>query len=137
MTIEVNYWAVIAAAIVNMLVGSLWYSDALFGRRWMALMGKKETDLANMKKEAPKGYFGMFIGSLILSFVLAVFLGYRGVTGALDGVLVGALAWLGFVFTTMMGTALFESRPRGLFYLNSGFHLVSMVIMGLVLAWWR
>ena len=34
-TLELNYLAIVAAALANFVVGGLWYSPALFGGPWM------------------------------------------------------------------------------------------------------
>ena len=39
--VDINIWAVIVAAIVNMVVGSFWYSKSLFGKEWAKLVGRK------------------------------------------------------------------------------------------------
>lgn len=35
--VEVNYVAVLLAALATMLVGSVWYTPAVFGKIWMKL----------------------------------------------------------------------------------------------------
>jgi len=49
--IELNYLAIIAAAIASMLIGWLWYGP-LFGKQWMKLAGLKKSDMKKMKKKA-------------------------------------------------------------------------------------
>ena len=41
---EINYWAVVVAALSGFAVGALWYGP-LFGRQWMAASGVTETDV--------------------------------------------------------------------------------------------
>lgn len=38
--VDINYLAVIAAGVASMVVGSLWYGP-LFGRKWVALSGRR------------------------------------------------------------------------------------------------
>ena len=40
---DINIWAVLLATLSSMLVGALWYSKALFGRRWLELAKVDET----------------------------------------------------------------------------------------------
>ncbi len=37
MTREINYWALIVAALAALVVGAVWYSSFLFGNAWMEL----------------------------------------------------------------------------------------------------
>lgn len=36
----INWWALLAAVVVRMVLGGLWYSPLLFLNRWMALTGR-------------------------------------------------------------------------------------------------
>jgi len=49
----------------------------------------------------------------------------------------GLLVWLGFVATTHAANCLFEGRPFRLFSINTGYPLVSLVLMGPLLGAWR
>ena len=43
----VNYFAVIVAAVVAMVIGFAWYSPQVFGNRWMAYLGTTQAQLGN------------------------------------------------------------------------------------------
>ena len=43
---QINYFAVLTAAISTFVIGGLWYSPALFHRAWMSANGLTEADLA-------------------------------------------------------------------------------------------
>src|SRR2546428_10741122 len=100
------YIAVIVAAIVSFIIGGIWYQP-LFGKAWMAALGKTEADKEAMRKQAPKGFVAALIGALISSFVLALFLEYgrlanvglpSGVAGGLRHRFLGML-WLLLITT--------------------------------------
>ncbi len=136
---HLNYLAVIVAALIPMIVGALWYSPALFAKRWLALMGK--TDEEVRRGGAGKAYALSFVASLVMSFVLAHFIhytfAYTQASGGLGGFKIAFWAWLGFVITTGSSSVLFEGRRSGLYFLSMGYYLVSMLLMGLVLGAWR
>ncbi len=44
-TLELNIFAIVAAALANFVIGGLWYSPALFGGAWMRANGFKPADL--------------------------------------------------------------------------------------------
>jgi surface polysaccharide O-acyltransferase-like enzyme len=133
----VNYLAVLVAAVLNMVVGALWYSPALFGKRWMALMGWRPEDAQQRMAGAQKAYALTFVASLLTAYALARVLAYAQTFTLTGGALIGLLAWIGFVATSQGTNYLFEGRPFRLYTINTGYHLVSLVLMGALLGVWR
>jgi hypothetical protein len=135
----INWWAVIVAAILRMVIGTVWYSPVAFGKRWQALTGITQD---KMMAGLPRAIITDLILSLIMAFVLlhAVHYGLEaaGQLGNLWlGALVGFLNWLGFVFTIFVGLWAYESRGMRLTAINAGFNLIAMVLMGAILAGWQ
>ena len=126
---EVNYLAVVAAAVSAFVLGGLWYSPLLFARRWMRLSGQSEETL---KSGSPAMVFGgAFLLSLIAAFVFAMFLGPRpGVQFAAGA---GLAAGLGWVAASLGILYLFERRPVGLWLINGGYVTLQFTLYGLVL----
>ena len=133
MNFNVSLVGVGVAAVVNMILGALWYSPVLFCSVWMKLSKIKATK-EDMKKCAKVGYAVTMVMSLVMAFVLSVLVSSLGLTSALGGALVGALVWVGFVMTTFIGQVLWEGKPFLLYVLNSGYYLVSFVIMGAIVS---
>ena len=133
--IEINILAVVVGAIINMVIGMLWYGP-LFGKQWMALMGFRKEDMGKMKASAMKAYVGAFVGALIMAYVLAHFVkvGQAGTT--MDGAQIAFWAWLGFVATVGLGGVLWEKRSWSLYCFNMAYQLVSLLVMGAILAAW-
>jgi hypothetical protein len=134
--------AVIASAIVSFVIGGLWYAGPVFGKTWMAALGRSEADKKSMRKQAPKGFAAGLIGAIVSSIVLGIFLQYGrqanvGLpTGIVGGLVVGFLVWFGFLMTTGVSGAIFEGRSGKLVAINQGFQFVSYLVMGAVLAIW-
>ena len=128
---EINLLAILAAGIINMVVGSLWYGP-LFGKKWMALSGHTMGE----KKGMTKAYVIMFGGALVMAYVMSYLIGLAGASSFKAGMEVGFWAWLGFVATVELGTVLWDRKPWALFRLNAAYHLVVMALMGGVLAIW-
>ena len=68
---------------------------------------------------------------------MAIVIGYGGINGWLNGVGVGALFWLGFVATVLMGTVLWEGKSVKLYLINSIYQLINLIIMGIILSIWQ
>lgn len=129
--IQVNYVAVVLAAIAAMVVGFVWYGP-LFGNAWMKLVGITKSDIN--KSEMPKLYGIMFLGALVEAYVLSHFIHYAGAVGLILGAKTGLWAWLGFVATTSLGNYMFSKRPIKLYYIDGGYALVNLIVMGAIIA---
>jgi hypothetical protein len=130
---NLNWLAIIVAAVSAFILGGLWYSPLLFVKRWMKETGITEEDTrkANMLK-----IFGLaFLLSLIAAFFLAMFIGAKA--GAGFGALAGFMAGLGWVFTFMGISYLFESRTLMHFLINATYSVLSLTIMGLIIGAWQ
>ena len=131
---QINYLAVIVAAISTFGIGSLWYSKLLFGNAWMKAAGISEEDTkkANMAKT-----FGFaFVFSFIMSLNLALFL-EDPETNASWGMMAGFLASFGWVAMAIGINGLFEQKSWTYILINSGYMIVSFVFMGLIIGLWR
>ena len=130
---NLNWLAIIVAAVSAFMLGGLWYSPLMFVKRWMKETGitQESTKNANMLK-----LFGFsFILSCIASFFLAMFIG-AGAGGAF-GALAGFMAGFGWVLTFLGIIYLFESRSLALFLINAGYSVVSLTIMGFIIGIWQ
>jgi surface polysaccharide O-acyltransferase-like enzyme len=132
-----NYLAVLVAAILNMLIGAVWYSQSLFGKSWMELAGLKPDDAQKRMAGMQRAYSLMFVASLLIAYALARVIWYAKVESAGGGALIGLLAWIGFVATTHGANYLFEGKPLRLYGINTGYSLVSFLVMGALLGAWR
>ncbi len=131
---EINILAVFAAAIINVIIGFVWYSPAVFGHQWLALIGKSEKDLDEMKKSASKAYTLSFLGSLIMSYVLSLFIYYTQATNLFEGLKTGFWLWLGFIAVVFFNSYLFAKKPAKLCLIDGGYYLVSLLSMSVFLA---
>ena len=130
---SLNWFAIIMAAVSAFVLGGLWYSPLMFSKRWMKETGITEetTKNANMLKI----FSFAFILAFIASFFLAMFIGSKA--GAFHGSLAGFMAGLGWVFTFIGISYLFESRTLAHFLINSVYSVVSLTIMGLIIGVWQ
>ena len=133
MEIHVNYLAILVAAIVNYAIATIWYA-LIFGKTW-----KKLTGITEMKP-VPMNIALVFIGSLVLSFVLyhSIVFGNAcfkigGIHGGLMG---GFFGWLGYIAPVTLCTKLYEKKPWGLWLLDNAFWLISLLVMGVILSTW-
>lgn len=139
MNIEVNYIAVLAAGVVSMVVGFLWYSPMLFGKPWSKLMGYTAETMKKAQKEMGKYYVLSFVASLLTAFVISHvltlsdnFFHYAKLSTALN---TAFWMWLGFVMPVQLTDTIFGSKKWRLFAINTGYQLVSLLAMALVIVY--
>ena len=129
---QINWFAVLAAALSLFLLGGLWYSPLLFHRPWAAAVGLDE---AQLSKGMGRVFGGAFACAVIASVNLAMFLGPKATAGF--GTFAGFAAGAGWVATGLCVTFLFERRPAWLILIDAGYHVVSLTLMGAILGAWR
>lgn len=140
--VEVNYWAILAAVVLSMVIGSMWYGP-IFGNTWIKLMGwsKKEIEDGKSDKNSMMKSYGLqAIGSFVMAYVLAHSLtyakNYLGISGVLVGLSTGFWNWLGFVAPVSLTSVLWEGKPWKLWLLNNGYNLITLMATGALLSLW-
>ena len=135
--VTVNFLAILIATVVAMVIGMSWYSSFLFGNAWMRLSG---IDPKKIDKSKMKGMWKImivaFISNLIMAFVLSTFIKLSQTTSATDATQLGFWIWLGFMMPLQLGMVLWENKPFKLFLINTSHYLVTLIVMGLIIALW-
>ena len=130
----VNLLAVLVAAVVAFILGSLWYSPVLFGKQWMKLAGiKKQHKDSNMWLR----FLVYFIGQFIMAFVLAHFIIFTNSMNYVEGLTTAFWLWLGFIAPITIGGVLWEKKSIKLFALNNAYNLIALGLMSVILLAWK
>ena len=131
---QLNWLAVMAAALSMFVVGGLWYSPVLFGGAWLRANGFTEEQVKSFNKA--RAFVGAFLLALVMSANLAMFLADPKTT-LLWGMTAGALAGVGWVAAGFVVVALFENRSWPYMWVNCGYLVVAFVLMGAILGAWQ
>ncbi|MCA9325372.1 DUF1761 domain-containing protein [Candidatus Saccharibacteria bacterium] len=133
MEVVVNYWAVLFAALSSMVVGSLWYSPAVFGKTWEKTFKQNKK---RAKKEMPLVMFVTLVASLLMAYILAhvAYLAnqFFGNSFLQDTMTTAVFLWLGFSVPAILG-GLFEQRRKAAMMLQIGNVLVTLEVMALII----
>lgn len=135
--VDINYLAVLVAAVASFVIGMIWYSPALFGKAWMKAGGMTEKSMKAHKKNMGMKVFVSIVASLIMASVLAHFIKYLTATTFAEGMQTGFWLWLGFIATISLGSVLWENKSVKFYLINAGFRLVELLVMGGILAVWQ
>ena len=134
-----DYLVQVAAAIIPMIVGFVWYGNMAFGKAWMGTVGLTEEKIA-------KGNMGITLGlaflmSLILAMPVAYFVNhaatpYGGIAssntfghGMFHGMLLGVFVALPLIAQK----ALFQQLSFKYVLINVGYWVLTLGLMGGVL----
>ena len=133
---NINWLAVLVAAILRLVVGSVWYSPIAFVKPWQQLTGvTPET----MQRGLVRAIIIDFVLSLIMAFVLyhAIMYATAMAPSVLSGLAVGFLNWISFVLATHLPLWAYENRSLKLISIGTGSNLVSLLLMGALFGLWH
>jgi hypothetical protein len=128
---HLNWLAVIVSALVGFPLGFLWYGT-LFGKSWMALTGV--TPEQGKTANPARLYGTVLLLNLVIALSMACLIGDHGVH---YGAHIGLLASVTFFAAGLGINYLFEFRKLKLWLINTGYMVVMMVIMGVILGAWH
>ncbi|APY10973.1 hypothetical protein BWZ22_06835 [Seonamhaeicola sp. S2-3] len=157
-----NFPAIIVAAVSALVVGFIWYNPKVFGTAWMkaADMTEEKIQGANMAKIFGLALFFAFLLSTALPGIVIHQMGALSLVGGdpstalpsydafmadyadafrtfKHGVLHGALSGV-FIALPILGTnALFERKSAKYIFINSGYWIVTLAIMGGIICAWK
>lgn len=129
--IDLNWLAVIAAALSAFVLGGLWYGP-LFKNAWCREAG---IDPASAPQHPARMFAVAFGCSLLSALIFAVLLG--GKATAADGFGVGFVVGLFFVAMSFGINYSFAQRSLKLWMIDSGYHIVQFSLYGLILGAWH
>ena len=135
---RINHLAVWVAAIVNWLIGGLWYSPVLFGNKFIQLMGWNEQELAKIAAESHMiELIVAFVISILVAYVLAYLISRTNSQSLAGGVKIGLLTSLCLVAAVNLESIMFEFRKPGLFIINNSYHVAGFAVMGAIIGAWK
>ena len=133
---DVNWIAIILAALAGFVVGGIWYGPVM-GKKWMGAVGLTEEQI----KQGNMGliYGGAFLFSLVASWTLAhtfaSFASYGAELSVLAKVMTAFGAALGFIVPAIGTNYLFSQKGKSLFFIDASYWLLFYIAMGLVHAY--
>ncbi len=133
---QMNWLAVLVAAITYFMLGAIWYSKALFGTKWAAAVGMNMND-----PDKSKGMAKMMIGTFVLILVtcigLALLVARLDLSVLASGIKLGLITGICFATTAVSISFIYESRPTALYFIDCGYHLAGHLIAAIILVLWR
>lgn len=135
---DLNWLAVLVAALAYFAIGAAWYAPPVFGRVWMAAGGMSMPEAGT--RPSPAIYLTPLVGS-VLSAVALGMLAKASATDTLEeGIVLGLVVAIGFAVSIAFVTAQFESqKPKPMVWgaVNAGYHVVGNLLAAIIIAVWQ
>lgn len=139
------YGDIVIAALVAFGIGALWYSQKLFGKRWMMELGiteemmKSGIDRKKMAITMGIGVALSVIQAIVLYIILVGGLVAKGASEAPIGAVLQTilplifLFWIGFSVPIQVGQVLWEKKSWTFFLINGGYNFIAMLVTVVVM----
>ncbi|KAA3599344.1 MAG: DUF1761 domain-containing protein [Calditrichaeota bacterium] len=132
--LKINHFAVWICIILQQVIPALWFSELLFGEKWMELSVLKEEDFAN-PSSIP--FIASFLVSIFVCYLIAWLFKELKTENVLDGIKLSFFFWLAFVVGQIAVVDMFSLKPFALSLINSGYILVNLILTGILLSTWK
>jgi hypothetical protein len=133
--VPVNYLAIFVCGVISVGLGVVWHSPIILGKTWLEEIERSDDELK--KDFNPFRTHGLsFIGNLFIAYSLAQLLANCGVNTIIEGIRISFLCWIGFVLAPMFTNSLFQGRFTWMILVDSGYHLMVLLVFGVVLGAW-
>ena len=136
MDVSVNFLAVFLAGLSTMVVGSIWYSRAVFGTSW-AKLAKVDLDKKSTTSEMVWLTGSTLVASLVTAYILAhvAFLTNTFFQNSFlqDTVSTAFWLWLGFTAARLYVHDAFEDRRKKLTLMAAGYEFTTILVMALII----
>ncbi len=130
--VAVNYLAVIVAAVAAVVIGIVYYGLAGLGDRLARLMGSTPVG-----RPGPAQLVIGVVVALVNAWVLALLSLNLGAASITDGIMLGVLAWLGFMATLSGAQVAFQGRPWNAWLITNVHDVVIQVVIAAIVTLWR
>jgi hypothetical protein len=135
--VHINYLAVVVAAVAAFALGGVWYSPLLFAKLWVNAHGYSEEQVKAMQKSAGKAYGVSLVCQWLIALAITVLVGYLHLERLAQGVKLSLLVWVGFALPLGLMANMFSEKRITVFYIDTGYQLVYLLIMGAIITAWQ
>jgi Protein of unknown function (DUF1761) len=135
---DLNWLAVLVAAIAYFAIGALWYAPPVFGRPWADAGGFSLPERG--QSPSPAIYVTPLIGSVLSAVALAMIAKASGTDTFQEGIALGLVVAIGFAISIALVTAQFETtKPKPMVWgaINGGYHMVGNLVAAIIVASWQ
>ncbi len=133
---DLNWLAVLVAALAYFLLGGLWFMPRVFGDAWTAAMGWEPTE---QDKPGAEVYIGPLITCIVSTIAMAMLAQAIGAATVADGIVLGLVAGIGIAGAVLFTTGYFDpkkAKPMVWFGITGGYHALGLLIAAIIVSAW-
>lgn len=132
---DVNWLAILVAAIVWFILGALWYGP-LFQKAWIASTGVDPG--ASGERPGAAIYVFPLLAYLVATIALAMLAVATGSSTLGHGIILGLVVGVGFGVTLYAVEAVFGQRPKPgtWFLISASYQLIGLVLASVIVTVW-
>lgn len=126
---SIHIGAILIATVINIIIGSIWYSKSVFGNLWMKYLGMTEQSIKLAKSQTmTQSFLIEIIANLLTAYAFNVIL-----TVTESGVFfIAFVVWLGFCLPIFASNVAWENRSPVVSLINAGYRLALLLSMAVV-----
>jgi uncharacterized protein DUF1761 len=129
---EVNYLAVVVAALAFFAWGAIWYAPPVMGKTWRKAVGLSQEQL----RPNPMVFIGTYIAYFLMALALAVLARAADASTFSEGLILGLIVGIGIAAAGIWVGGMYEQRMR-LAWLNMGNAVIGLIIMAVIVTVWE
>lgn len=133
---DLNWLAVLVAAVAYFVLGGLWYGLPPMAKTWMRATGIEVPE----GQGAPVAIFALtFVAYLVAATATAALAHAIGSETLQDAVGLGLVIGIGYALTLTAVGVLYDRKPQPgvLFLFNGVFNLLGLVLVAIIVTLWR
>ena len=129
---ELNFLAILLAAVGKFIVGGMWFSKILFGALWLQETGLKMDELGDSKKPM----IITMISGILFVFTVAVLLSMMTLD-LTSAIAIAVIMAIGISGAQSLPSFLFEGRPMKLYLIYATQYVAEFVVVVSILTLMR
>ena len=128
---ELNYLAIVVAAVAAFILSAVWYG--VFGGR----LAELHPTYADSGSPSAKDAIFELGKNLVVGVVLAGLADQIGIEGWAGAALLGLVLWVGIVVVLLTGSVYHEKVPMKLAAIHAGDWLLKLVVIAIIVGVWQ
>ncbi len=134
---DLNWLAVLVAALAYFMLGAIWYAPPVMGKAWMKASGIEMSDTEG--GPGPAEMLLPLLGYLVSAVAIAMIALATGSDTFSEGLVLGIVVGVGFSLTLAYVTAIFETTkpsPMGWAMITGAYNVLGLIIAAVIVSVW-
>ena len=128
---DINWLAVVVAAVAFFILGAIWYAPPVLGKAWMRAANVRPQGGPN-----PMLFAATFVLYLVTAAAIALLAAATGAESVGDGIALGAVIGVGIAFPGVLSPSLYEQRPAAYVWINGLYVILASILIAVIVTLW-